>query len=113
MGTTTMFLETATSLGSVTTSADTCLKEDGTINKKGVIASLASTTAVTATNCMQELSYHRVINNANAYMESMSDEELEQLMIALNKKEEALNSTELSASEENIQIETIQKVKTR
>lgn len=113
MGTSTMFLGTSTSLGTVTTTSNTCVNEDRSINKKGVVASIASTTAVTATNCIQEISYRRVINDASAYMEAMSDEELDQLITALDKKQKSLNSEEACICEESIRTESIQKVKTK
>lgn len=101
--TTTMFMETATSSLTVSTSAQTCVKPDGTINKKGVAASVLSTTAVTATNVLQECSYQQVINNANIYMESMSDKELETLMSELDKKEASLTIQESTTIDKPVQ----------
>lgn len=101
--TTTMFMETATSSLTVSTSAQTCVKPDGTINKKGVAASVLSTTAVTATSILQECSYKQVINNANAYMASMPDEELEKFMSELDKKEASLTTLESAAIDKPVQ----------
>ena len=106
----TTLAETATVAGATATTGVTAVKlerdNDGelqniVINKKRtIIGTTLGSAATTATGVYHEVNERNVlaeVNAAQAYVESMSEEELEQTLIALNalepKKIESVNTT--------------------
>ena len=111
---TTTLVETAIVVGSTATTGSTAVKierdEEGEIKdvlfnkKRAIIGTALSTTAVSATNISQEISYRKVLDNianAQTVIESMSDEELAEFESILCEKDfefseadKAINETE-------------------
>jgi hypothetical protein len=96
--TTTTLVETAIVAGSTGTTAKTAVKiekdEQGNNTavlvdkKKAVIGTLVGSSATTMTYGAQQASFNNTINNVNAaqaYVQSLSDEELERTLIALDQ----------------------------
>lgn len=87
-------LETLTSIGKIagsvgvaSTITDTVINEDGSINKKGAITSTAISSATTASIGIQEHRLNKVLS-AQEYVESLTTEELEEVLAKLEQKEE-------------------------
>jgi hypothetical protein len=103
----TTLIETATVAGATGLTAKTAVKiekdEAGNATgilvnkKKAAIGATLSTTASSGTYMFQEASYQntlREINSAQAYVESLSDEELERTLIALDQLDPEVISQE-------------------
>lgn len=91
---TTSCTEIAATVGGAYISSGTMVNEDATFNKKGVIASTAVGTATTGLNTLQDYRAYKTLHNAQAYIESMSSEELETFLVKLENKEETINTQE-------------------
>ena len=96
--TTTTLVETAIVAGSVGTTAKTAVKiekdEQGNNTavlvdkKRAIIGTTVASSATTVTYGAQQESFNRTINNVNAaqaYVQSLSDQELERTLIALDE----------------------------
>lgn len=109
---TTTLIETATVAGATASTGKTAVKIERNENgeatgilvnkKKAIIGTTLGTTATSGTYAFQEASYQNTIRNvdaAQAYVQSMSDEELERTLIALDQLEA---SEVLEASQQKI-----------
>ena len=85
LNSTTSCLELGISVLGGSTTINTTVNEDGTFEKKGCLASALSSSMTSATGLAGE--YHTYqLTQAEAYVESLSDEELAQLTEQLEQK---------------------------
>lgn len=85
LNSTTSCLELGTSVLGGSTTLNTTVNEDGTFEKKGCIASALSSSMTSATGLASE--YHTYkLTQAEAYVESLSAEELAKLSAQLEQK---------------------------
>lgn len=80
-------IRTTTTFGGLTTTSGLCLDKEGQVRKKGVGTTLGTTATTSTSMVLQEISSQQVLNNAYAYLESLSVEELAQLDELMNNKE--------------------------
>ncbi len=85
-------IRTTTTFGGVTTTGALCLDKEGQIRPKGVGTTLGTTATTSTSMVLQEISSQQVINNAYAYLESLSVEELAELDELMNHKEKEFTS---------------------
>lgn len=90
---TTSCLELGTTIGATGISTTTCLDEEGNVKKTGVISSaIVSATSTTSTS-LQNIHERKALSNAYAYIESLSDEQIAEMLEKLDQKENTLLAT--------------------
>lgn len=85
------FWESLTSTGTGLTITNVVVDEDKKVNKKALSTTITGATSTSVFSKRDPISAAEQVNNAKAYVESLSDEELSMYLDKLENKENSIN----------------------